>query len=471
MPSLSGLTNPGSKVLSPSHPMHSAAGTRAMYCIPSRNDNNGWFGGVFFDAELNLNHYSTQQNYYGTGGQFYQNPSTYQSTDQMFPGVGNSAGTQSSSSTPYLSGLWNGQYGCMITKPLSRGIVSGLASTWPTNDVSEFMREAYCYVNSDHQRRDITVQLRNGILTASPIMKPFSGHWPENILPESMRKYKSIVSFFPSGTAITTMYGSGSYNAVRKELVVMAHNTNGSGQFDIALWTGVDWNANDCDVTALGAPNNLYNFTSPNWNSNNEESRYNVKPILVDNGDLYYSVWFYNDNFSLYKVTRNTASTTTPWTAQARMDANGTTTSYGRDQGTQFGQRIISTRIGNMVAVSTPYYYYGAGLRNYVIDKRNSSWARGPDSNDTTYGMNCLKYKDDCFIYVTGANYYAGNWSSMSDYCFMSPRTGSTPGINRIGFYTPLAPGPNTTNYIGMFNVFDYDIQTHPTNYSGGKRS
>jgi hypothetical protein len=172
-------------------------------------------------------------------------------------------------------------------------------------------------------------------------MRPFSGYYPENILPQSMRKYKSIVSFFPSGTAITTMYGSASYNAVRKELVVMAHNTNASGQFDIALWTGVDWNANDCDVTALGAPNNLYNFTSPNWNANNEESRYNVKPILVDNGDLYYSVWFYNDNFSLYKVTRDTASATTPWTAQARMDANGTTTSYGRDQGTQFGQRII----------------------------------------------------------------------------------------------------------------------------------
>jgi hypothetical protein len=143
MASLSGLTNPASKVLSPSNPMHGAAANRMMYAIPSRNDNNGYFGCVFLDAELNLSSYTTAgADGYGTAGQYYQNSSTYQNTDQMFVGVGNSAGTQSSSGTPYLSGLWNGQYGCMITKPLSRGIISGLSSTWPTTDVSEYMREA-----------------------------------------------------------------------------------------------------------------------------------------------------------------------------------------------------------------------------------------------------------------------------------------------------------------------------------------
>lgn len=467
MPLLSSLTNPSSKVLSATNSMSSASNLRPAYAIPSHNQNNGWYGTIFLDEEFNQMYYSTAGSYYGTTGNFYQLNESYANRDFVFQSNSNTAGNQSSSSGFYLSGMWNGQYGCMITKPTSRGIITGHANTWPTTDINVFCNEAYTYVNSDHFRRDLTVQLRNGILTTSSIQRPWSGRWGQTVLPETMRKYFDISSYFPSGTQITNMWGSASYNAVRKELVVMANNSNASGRFDIAIWKNVDWNANNCDVTQLGAPTNTFNFVSPNWNQNNDESRFCVKPILVDNGDIYYSVFFQSDNFSLFKITRDAGDVSGTST---RLEARGVTTSYGRDQGQAYSQRIISTRIGNMVAVACPYYYYASGMRSFVIDKRNSSYVIGYENSDGSFGSNMLKYKDDSFAFIHGNNYYAGNYSAISNIAFISPRAGTTPGYSNHGTYMPLAPGPNTTNYIGVYNVFDYDIQVTAPSYSGGKR-
>jgi hypothetical protein len=262
------------------------------------------------------------------------------------------------------------------------------------------------------------------------------------------------------------MFGSASYNAVRKELVVMAYNTTTTARFDVAIWKNVNWDATDVNVELLGTPDVLWNVVTPSWSVNNTESQRNIKPVLVDNGDIYYSVMHTSNNFQLYKIVRAAGDASGSVTS---VGNSGLTTSYGKDQGDAYGQKAMSTRSGNMVITYVPYYYYACGLRSFVIDKRNSNWAVGRESTSSSAGMNPLKYRDDSFAFIQGGNYYSGNYSGIATMGFTSPNqtTGGAPVTNSTSWYLPLAPQPNTTNYVAVFQVWDYDLQSIPPAYSG----
>lgn len=470
MPKLSTLLNPSSSVTGANNPMSSASQPKASYFIPTFNTSSGSYQAMFLDSEFNKISYVTARPYYGSSASFDSLNSTYESENSVFTGVSGSQTQQTTSSAFYLSGLWNGPYGCSLVRGSSRSVISSNATMWPTTDVGTYSSEASTFVDSDHGRKDITLQFRNGLLTASPYSHPWSGAYgASSSLPTSMRKVKSLTSSFLSGNQATSMWGSATYNAVRKEFVAMAYNTGNAGRFDVAIWKDIDWGSADPDVSLLpNTPTHLWSITTPSWDLTNSESQYNIKPVLVDNGDIYYSVMFPSSNFKLYRITRAVGDGSG---SVSLLSTQSLTTSYGKEQGNAYGQRSLDTRSGNMVVTYCPYYYYACGLRSFIIDKRNSNWADGRQSTSSAYGMNPLEYRDDSFAFVQAGNYYADNYAGIGTMGFASPSqtVGGQPVINTSSWYLPIAPQPNTTNYIGVFQVWDYNLQTVPPAYSGRK--
>ena len=468
MATLSGLTNPSSKVVGANNAMTSASQPRASYFIPSFNTSNTFYGAIFLDSEFNKISYSTIGSQYGSTGAYSSYDGTHDTATNLFPGVSASQSQQSTSSALYLAGLWSNEYGCPLVQGSSRGVYENNASRWPSTSPSVFASFAHSYVNSDHARVDVTIQLHSGRLTVSPLKHPYDGRYGATGLPESMRKTKDLsTGVFPSGTAITSMWGSGSYNAVRKELVIMAYNTSSTARFDVAIWKNVDLDGNDFNIPALSnTPDVLLNVITPSWTQTDNESRYNIKPVLTDNGRIYYTVFNSSNNFSLYEIVRAPGDASL---SVSLMASTGVTTSYGKEQGDAYGQRAMGTRLGNMVINYCPYYYYACGLRSFVIDRRNNSWIEGRSSNDSGHGMNPLKYRDDSFAFQLGGNYYADNWTGMALNGFASPNqtSGGKPVINTSTSYFPIAPGPNTTNYTAVYQVWDYELQSIPPAYSG----
>lgn len=465
MAKLSSLVNPSLNEITGVSSSTSASWPKASYFIPSYNTSSTFGGCVFLDSEFNKLAYATARPYYGSASSFESYEGTNETMSSLFNGMSTTQSNQSSNGGYYSSGLWNGEYPSILMGS-SRGTMQPTQTWYPTTSTNVRIGANTAYVNSDHSRKDRTVMLYNGVLTSTPLRYPWWSSY-DVTLPQSVSRRKDLTSsIFPSGTAISSMSGSASYNNVRKELVVMAYNSNTTGRFDVAIWKNVDWDLNGADVSLLGSPDKLWNVITPSWQTTNNESQYNIKPVLVDNGDIYYSVMYPSNGFYLYKITRagdDNSGTVTNLTSQSL------TTSYGKDQGTPYGQKAMSTRLGNMVITYCPYYYYACGLRSFIIDKRNSNWNNGRQSTSSSYGMNPLKYRDDSFAFIEASNYYADNYSAISSMGFASPSqtAGGQPVINTNSWYLPIAPGPNTTNYVGVYQVWDYDLLSIPPAYSG----
>jgi hypothetical protein len=294
-------------------------------------------------------------------------------------------------------------------------------------------------------------------LESMPMWMPFTTSGWGAEYPSGERKTKTFTAANLGG-GTNNMYGSASYNNVRKELVILNYNSATAGRFDVSIWKNIDFDANDCDVTQVSStPTHQFSVTTPNFAVNNAESQRNIKVVLTDNGDIYYSVMYPSNSFKLYRIARaiDDSSGTV-----AELQSQALTTSYGIEQSNEYGQSSMKTRIGNMVMTFCPYYYYGAGLRSYVIDKRNNSWAAGYQTTDTSDGYQPLKYRDDSFAYYYCGNFYASNYTGAYIRATSYPVNGSSPVTQTNVIYLPIAPSPNTTNYPGFTFVREYDLQT-----------
>lgn len=281
--------------------------------------------------------------------------------------------------------------------------------------------------------------------------------------PNGERKTKTFSANSTLGantSALTSHFGTASYNNVRKELVIVVNNSSSNSQFYINIFKNVDFDATDCDVTQISStPNNQFLVTLGNWQTSNNESRYNFNAVLTDNGQVYITVMHSSNQFNIHRITR--AGDDNSGTVE-NLTTQSLTTSYGIDQGNEYGQNAIQTRNKNMVLTFCPYYYYGAGIRSYVINKRNNTWALGYGTTDSSQGIQPMKYRDDSFCYYYAGNYYAGNWTGAYIRGTTAPGvlTNADPVTNTNVIYLPTSPSPNTTNYPGMSTAWEFDLQT-----------
>jgi len=443
---------------------------RASYAMLSFNTSSAFCGAVFYDGEFRRIGMTASRMTAGSSSGFtndieLENTTYVQSAGQMYhPSFSPNTQTAMSSTTytlPLCGTASMGEYGQAPAIASERGIIMSSHIRMYTVSATAPVRANRAFVNSDHANRKLTMQLSSGWLTVSPKQNPIP--YAVTATDPFYRPKKDLTSIFTTfdgGSQITSMYGSASYNAVRKELMVACFTSTANGRVNIGIWKNFNFDAVNGDVSTLGNPDVLLNTTLTSW-TNSNEGRFNSKWVLVDDGSIFVSS--FNEGFntySLYKITRASGDASL---SSTRVSLQGNTTSYGIDQGEAYGQRQMQTRDGSMVCNWCVYYYYQCGVISFVIDKRNSSWSNGYSDSNTTSGSYPVKYEDDKFAFVYNGNYYASNYtgSYIAAFASRNSTTGGAPVIYNTTVYFPSAPGPNTTNYPGLTHVAEFDFQSN----------
>lgn len=467
---LSQVTTGTKNTIGANNVMSGQSTPRASYAIASSNASSTFHGAVFLDAEFRRigapgNTAASNQGAGFTNDMDQYNTTYINNSGQMFhnslsPNTQTSMSTGSHSS-PLPGTASMGEYGQATFSAHERGVIVSSALRALTNTISTPHRANRAFVNSDHKNKQLTLQFSAGYLTTSPTVTPVP--YGATTVAPFVRPEKNVApSFaaFDAGSQTVTMYGSASYNAVRKELLVATFTTTTVGRVNVAIWKGFDFDAVRGDVSTLGEPDVLLQTTLASF-VNVNEARFNSKWVLVDDGRIYVSSFNENSNTThLWELTRSVDDTTL---SNVLLSTQSMTTSYGYDQGSDFfGQRQMQTRNGNMVCNWMVYYYYQCGIRSWLIDKRNSSWSQGYSENNTTSGTYPVKYRDDSFAFPVNGNYYAGNFTGARMGAFARPAqtAGGAPAVFPTTLYFPIAPGPNTTNYPGLVHVQEFDFQT-----------
>lgn len=445
---------------------------RASYAMMSaQNTPSAWYGAVFFDAEFRRIGAAASRIAGSSASGFtndmdLENATYVTQMGQMYH-ASLSPNTQTAMTTtayPYpLSGTASmGEYGQTMATASERGIVMSSIIRMMTATATAPGQANRSFVNSDHANRKLTIQLSSGWLTVSPKSNPIP--YVVTATDPFYRPKKNLASIFTTydgGSQLTSMFGSASYNAVRKELMVATFTSTTSGRVNIAIWKNFDFDAVNGDVSILSnTPDVLLNTTLATWIDTNE-GRFNSKWVLVDDGSIFVSSFNEgSNNYYLWKITRASGDASL---SNTLVGNQSNTTSYGLAQGIQYGQRQMQTRLGNMVCAWIPYYYYQCGMRGFVVDKRNSSFSNAPNNNNTSDGGYPVKYEDDKFAFVYNGNYYASNYTASYINGFAAPSVtaGGAPSIYTTTMYFPSAPGPNTTNYPGLTHVAEFDFQSN----------
>ena len=428
------------------------SGKQVAYAMCSYNTGQGSGGFVFFDSEFRLvaaNTYTSNMvnntaatsvptfNYMGSDSTQYM--------AQIFYNIQSTSSYPSSSSTGYWLNATNssGEFGNSGVFLYSDGTYES-AYGMSANQGNKQYLNAYA-INSDHLNKRNGYILNNGAIRCIDKLSPTYNY------------SKVGTSDFTVSSLNTSMQGSASYNRVRKEMVILSYSASG-GSFNVITYTNLDLDANESPATAFAAATRVDSTVSlsSSWSTNNNESYYNLKPILCNDGQVFVSVMFTSTAQRLYKFTRSGTSAATG----TLLDSNTLTTSYGLDQGFQYGQRQITSRDGTTVAVFCPYYYYGSGIGCFMVNKATANYTKYSNT-DSGYGTQVLPYRDNGWVFIYCGNGYAGNYTGNYIIGTWVPSTSVTANaaFTQMGStkYFPAHTFPNTTNYPGFTQVVDYN--------------
>ena len=382
---------------------------------------------------------------YRNRSQFHWN--SWQSTTSQGP---------SSNSGYYFAATW-----CSSNVGHAAIDVFGNGSFKPT--IVNYYDKAYLtkfIFNSDHTDKSIQYVLYGNTVKAMSV----------NMFGQSALTAQNTHTFtFPAadGTAFNTnMAGAASYNNTRKEFIALSHSS--SNNFRVWHYKGIDFDTypNPAEAFTNATTATFFDLTAPSFNSNNNSTHRQLQPVLCDDGTAWLA--FFDTNHGLY-TTKFVPPTngTGMGSGEGGSTVNATstfgvssTTSYGYEQGINFGMVMVQSTDGKAIGFMGPYYYYGAGCSAQVLSKRSHTGNRGQMQNsNTTYGYAMVPYRDDCITFIRNENFYATNFSGQYvDKTFQAVPTASDGIITHSSsrFYFPHATSPNTTNYVGSGFVNDY---------------
>ena len=337
------------------------------------------------------------------------------------------------------------------------------------------------YFNSDHPDKRINYAMFGSTIRAKDLglscqtNHDTEAHDAEGTVRQDIAQLTS--SLAPTFTFNNTQNHNASYNHKLKKLLVFSNNTG--SQFNCVIYTGIDFDANPSPKAAFAAagvgretPFSL--DLSNSWPTTDNETRYNLHLILCNDGGVRAASWHKGNGLRAWRF--DPPSDGSLVTATYLGGTSGTT-SYGADQGTEFGTSMLQSTDGKTVCIMAPYYYYHAGCMAHFLDKVNSnstiSVIQDTNTGDVRY---VVPYRDDGFAFFQGGNVYAN--SSGGGYISQwvtrtSSNETATSGINNLQHTTN--PNQmfhkfhveNTTTYPSLFQCTDY--HAHPYNY--GARS
>lgn len=424
---------------------------RACYAICSYNTTTGsggisWLDKFFQPVVPTAGDYSPGA---GSGTNHQQvSDSAWQTWAQVFGGM---SPTQSAPSTTVTNNFGNatnaaGEFGNAFVDTFSNRTAMRQTTRNIAVNVKHNLNRSF--VNSDHTDRSIVYVLNGNV---------FRG--VSRIDGDTTYNRRGTREFTISGVH-ASMAGSASYNNVLKRLVILSYSA-ANGSNTLIVYNGIDFDKypSPAEAFANATRTNIAAFAlGTPWPINDAETQFCLKPVLCDNGDIFVTVMHPGNSFAIHKIVLNAGLTAV--SSATRLSAHTLTTSYGAESGVQYGQRQIQARDGGAVLSFCPYYYYGAGIYSWLIDKRKSTYTNPSSFNSTNSfaGSMPMPYGDDGFACYFAGNYFAGN--PTGGYITGTLQRNSEGVFEQSGtnVYLPYAPPPNTTNYPFMTQVVDYSM-------------
>jgi hypothetical protein len=136
-----------------------------------------------------------------------------------------------------------------------------------------------------------------------------------------------------------------------------------------------------------------FTFSTPSSSSYNE-SRYRMSVIADDFGHI--ALTRFTPSTGLVHAVMNKAGA--GWNNPITYQTLAATTSYGYEQGNRFGLRSNITWDNNWIAVYAPYYFYGAGINCFFIDRTNSTNYYTLSNTSTANGIQIVPAKTSGFM-------------------------------------------------------------------------
>jgi hypothetical protein len=287
-------------------------------------------------------------------------------------------------------------------------------------------------------------------------------------------------------------YGNVSYNQRQKKLVLIEAK-DGSNNYRVHIWRNTnalrDLNSEDQSVGTLhlflseaktaGVPaatttGVYYYYNDFQWQNdasqNYTESRYRMRVTAGDNEFIGMSRFVPSTatHYATFLPTINTTSGTLSYKGNPLPP----TTSYGWDQGVQYGMRSNITWDNYWMVSYNPYYYYGSGMCAVFVDTRdprNYYFARYGETNN---GCQLVPFNEDKFVFNASVENSDGNVGmrlSIVDLggIFEFGRDATTSGITN-GANINLRPTTMLYSFDTRFTSTNYPGLMQPTSWTNG---
>jgi hypothetical protein len=241
-----------------------------------------------------------------------------------------------------------------------------------------------------------------------------------------------------NNSSLSSWYGGNGYGSIgyndRTRTLVMLEGKDNSNNYRMHIWRNTNANRSLYDTNlptgvlynfmaeakSAGTPSSTasgvyYTYNDFQWQTTNStsytESRYRMTVIPCDNGQVGLSRFTPSTEmrygyFAPVVTIAGTAGTMTT------LNAQSTTTSYGIDQGSQYGHRHVQTWDNQWVAAYSPYYYYGCGLIGIISNTANPAYYYTVQYQGTSNGGQLAPFKQDKFLFNTADQNSDGNVGS-----------------------------------------------------------
>jgi hypothetical protein len=282
---------------------------------------------------------------------------------------------------------------------------------------------------------------------------------------------------YATWAGFNTGYTAISYNVRTSTLAVLEPRDN-ANNYRLHVWKNTARDLDPTNYTAgtmhrflleaftSGRPTALtqasyYYYNDFQWQANSsqnyDESRRKAYIVMGDN-NVVGIARFVPSNITHYATFAPNFATSSG--TLTTLNGQSNTTSYGIEQGTNFGMRYMQTWDQYWVAAYSPYYYYCTGINVIFFNTQDPSRYYTAQWASTDWGAQLVPFKKDKYIFHAGSSNVDGN-VGMRLYV-VDPGGLRKYGVDSAG--TTVANGATIDLFKSTF-TYSFDTRYQSTNY------
>lgn len=260
----------------------------------------------------------------------------------------------------------------------------------------------------------------------------------------------------------TTTYGMISYNERARKLCIIT--SDGSSYwyhewYHPGVSLGKDYVVGNLrkfmSEAKAGTNGASYKRNTLTWNQDSAyssygESQYHNRIIMGDNGrvGLVRFVPNYQTSHRYFDPVANEGSAT----ASGAISSVSVTTSYGQEQGAQYGMRHNHTWDNNWFVCYSPYYYYGSGVNAHYVSAKDPQYGYYYQYGSSTNGFTIVPFGERQFIHRYNEANADGN--AGLTFGFAEPEGAFRTGFNNTGSATSNGSSLNPHFSSGIIDTY-----------------